>query len=191
MAFINISKWRGVGMLAVTAACLFPRVAGAREYQFEWAASPNHMVAYSPRGLALDSSGCLYIADSYGQHEIQKYSPEGVFMLKWGRPGSGTGEFDGPWAIAVDGIEAVYVADRNNDRIQKFSTEGVFLAQWGSEGSADGQFYRPEGVAVDPEGDVYVADRGNHRIQYLILGLLRKYQEVSCGNIHKLFGRSG
>jgi hypothetical protein len=98
-------------------------------------------------------------------HRIQQYTRDGKFLRQWGAFGSGEGEFNMPWGIAVDDAGAVYVADWRNDRIQKFSHEGKFLMLFGTSGSGDGEFNRPTGVAVDLHGDLYVADWGNNRVQ--------------------------
>src|SRR5438093_12299688 len=89
------------------------------------------------------------------------------FLLKWGSPGSGDGQFDLPGGIAVDTNGNVYVADVRNLRIQKFTGNGVFLTKWGSAGSGDGQFgfNSPLDVAADASGNVYATDPANHRIQ--------------------------
>ena len=84
-----------------------------------------------------------------------------MFVTKWGSSGSGDGQFNYPYGVAVDSSGNVYVADTTNNRIQKFSSEGTFITKWGSVGSGDGQFYYPTGVAVDPLGYVYVADTGS------------------------------
>ena len=87
------------------------------------------------------------------------------FLLKWGTPGAGDGQFSGPFGVAVDNQGDVYVVDRGNARIQKFDSTGTFLLKWGTFGTGDGQFVDPVAVAVDNRGDVYVADRVNSRIQ--------------------------
>jgi tripartite motif-containing protein 71 len=74
------------------------------------------------------------------------------FVTDWGSYGSGYGQFNGPWGVAVDAAGNVYVADTGNHRIQKFDSSGKFLAQWG------GLLNGPSGVAVDWAGNVYVAD---------------------------------
>jgi sugar lactone lactonase YvrE len=88
-----------------------------------------------------------------------------TFLNKWGREGSGDGEFQYPDGIALDAAGNIYIADYGNNRIQKFDNNGRFITTWGGEGSAEGQFVSPSAVALDREGNVYVADAGNDRIQ--------------------------
>ena len=126
-----------------------------------------------PNGLAVDSSGNVYVADT-NNHRIQKFDSSGNFLFKWGAyggeggvtsNGSGDGQFSAPQDVAVDGSGNVYVAESGNNRIQKFDSSGNFLLKWGTPGFGDGQFNQPSGVAVDSSGNVYVADKFNDRIQ--------------------------
>jgi hypothetical protein len=118
----------------------------------------------SPSGVAIDSSGNVYVADS-GNYRIQVFTNSGSFVTKWGSYGTADGQFIEPTGIAVDSSGNVYVADSGNYRIQKFTSTGVFITKWGSNGVADGQFNYIADVAVDSSGNVYVADSGNYRIQ--------------------------
>jgi len=117
-----------------------------------------------PDGVAVDSSGYVYVADSMNSR-IQKFTSSGDFVAKWGSEGTGDGQFNYPYGVAVDNSGYVYVADEGNDRIQKFTSTGDFVAKWGSTGTGDGQFNQPYGVAADSRGNVYVADAANDRIQ--------------------------
>ena len=85
--------------------------------------------------------------------------------------GSGDGQFNYPYGVAVDSSGNVYVADTDNHRIQKFDSSGGFITKWGSYGSGDGQFDYPSGVAVDSSGNVYVADGWNYHVQKFTLDL--------------------
>ncbi|MDO8716305.1 MAG: hypothetical protein Q7J73_05810 [Dehalococcoidales bacterium] len=87
------------------------------------------------------------------------------FLFKWGIIGSGDGQFNYPYNMAVDSSGNLYVVDAQNHRIQKFTSSGLFIATWGIKGAGDGQFSRPTAVAVDSLGNVYVVDTQNHRIQ--------------------------
>ena len=119
----------------------------------------------SPEGIAVDSSGNVYVADTYC-HRVQKFDSNGTFLTKWGSYGIIDGKFSYVYSVTVDSSGNVYVVDRNdNDRIQKFDSNGVFITKWGFYGTADGQFSGPSGVAVDSSGNVYVTDTGNNRIQ--------------------------
>ena len=122
-----------------------------------------------PHGIAIDSSGNVYVADS-GNSRIQKFTSDGTFIREWGSGGTGTGdgEFYEPTAVAVDSSGNVYVADVGINRIQKFTSDGTFIKKFGTEGSGNGQFRIPWGVAVDSSGRVYVADDHNFRIQVFL-----------------------
>lgn len=136
-----------------------------------------------PAGIALAASGNLYVSDEENC-TIRKMSPAGVVTtLAGGHEGSRDGagklaQFRGPWGIAVDGRETVYVADSLNHTIRKITPSGVVTTLAGSaarRGTEDGtgseaRFYEPAGVAVDRFGNVFVADRGNHTIRRITPG---------------------
>lgn len=117
-----------------------------------------------PRGLATDSSGNIYVADT-DNHRIQKFSSTGTFISKWGTQGTGIGQFYQPYDVAVDSSGNIFVADTGNHRIQKLSSTGDYIVQWGSFGTSDGLFSSPYSVAADSAGNIYVADTYNNRIQ--------------------------
>ena len=117
-----------------------------------------------PDGIAVDSLGYVYVADS-NNFRVQKFTSAGGYLTQWGSQGSGNGQFEYSYGIAIDNLDNVYVADESNFRIQKFTTAGAYVAQWGSEGSGNGQLEFPAGIAVDDFGNVYVADMGNDRIE--------------------------
>lgn len=133
----------------------------------------------SPRGVATNADGTVYVADT-GNHTIRMVTSAGVVTTVAGLAGTpggvdGTGaaaRFSSPSGLAVDTAGNLYVADSGNHAIRKITPAGVvstLAGRLGSLGMADGtvaaRFYVPRGVAVDARGDVYVADTGNHTIR--------------------------
>ena len=77
---------------------------------------------YYTMGVAVDSSGNVYVAD-YNNQRIQKYNSSGVYVSTLGVTGvwgTDNSHFRYPSGVAVDGSGNVYVADTDNNRIQKF-----------------------------------------------------------------------
>lgn len=127
----------------------------------------------APRGIAVDKSGNLYVADT-GNHSIRKIVKGGE-VITWAGSETGDGEntavttralFSSPRAVAVDNSGNVYVADTGNDKIKKIVPRGyVYLFS----GSTDGktltasaytqQYTYLNDVATDSSGCVYILDR--------------------------------
>lgn len=96
--------------------------------------------------------GSIFVADGHNNNRIVKYSPEGEYLLEWGRAGAGPGEFDTPHALAMDSRGRLFVADRGNLRVQVFDQQGNFLDEWK-------QFGRPSGVTITAADTIYVASQ--------------------------------
>lgn len=134
----------------------------------------------NPGGVAMDSSGNVYIADT-GDNTIRKVAANGTVSTLAGFPGLGGSAdgngtnalFNAPQGIAVDSSGNIYVADTGNNTVRKITVAGAVstLAGFaGRAGSADGSgtnaaFYNPEGLAVDASGDIFVADTWNDTIR--------------------------
>jgi DNA-binding beta-propeller fold protein YncE len=116
-----------------------------------------------PKGLAVDSSGNVWVADTLN-NRVQEFNSEGTFLQKFGTLGSGNGQLSLPAGIAVEAGGNVLVADTNNNRVEQFSGAGAFMSQFGSLGSAEGQLSAPAGVAAGSGGSVVIADTGNGRM---------------------------
>jgi len=110
----------------------------------------------SPTGVAVASSGDVYISEGHGETNINNsrimvFSKDGNFIKTFATRGSGDGQLASPHAIAFDSQDHLYVADRSNSRVVVFDKDGKFLAAWK-------QFGRPSGIAVDKSDMLYVAD---------------------------------
>ena len=86
-----------------------------------------------PGGVAVDSSGNIYVSDS-NNNRIQKFNSSGVFQWKLGgtATGSGNGQFSYPQGITLDSSGNIYVADANNNRIVKVTSGGAYSASFGT-----------------------------------------------------------
>jgi tripartite motif-containing protein 71 len=111
----------------------------------------------NPIGIAVDSSGNVYVADTEN-NRVQKFTSNGTLITKWGAPGPNAGQFNNPIGIAVDSSGNVYVADTENNRVQKFTSNGTLITKWGAPGPNAGQFNNPTALTVDSSGNVYVID---------------------------------
>ena len=88
-----------------------------------------------------------------------------TFLFKFGTFGSGDGQFNFPFGLAVDAADRIIVTENFNNRVQIFDESGNFLSKFGSVGSGNGQFSGPRGIAVNSSSDIIVADPTFHRIQ--------------------------
>ena len=108
-----------------------------------------------PAGVAVDSSGNVYIADNSSSRVLKETLSGGTYTQTI--IGSGLSYPDG---IAVDGSGNVYIADHNNGRVVKETlSAGTYTQTIVSSGLSS-----PSGVAVDTSGNVYIADSNNNRI---------------------------
>jgi DNA-binding beta-propeller fold protein YncE len=103
-----------------------------------------------PTGVAVSSDESIYVSDGYGNHKVQKFSPEGKRIGSWGQFGTGPGEFALVHSLDIDDDDNVYVCDRENGRIQIFDKDGKYLREWKN-------MKLPENIHI--RGDVaYVSD---------------------------------
>jgi hypothetical protein len=117
-----------------------------------------------PVNLAIGPDGNLFVTDS--RPSVTVVSPMGKVLRRWGRAGSGQGEFSFVVdltgnlhaSIAVGSDGKVYISDSGNQRVDVFSATGGFVRAFGTSGTGRGQFLAIFDLAVDRSGNVYVAD---------------------------------
>ena len=157
-----------------------------------------------PWGIAINqSTGNVYVTD-WGNNRVEEFSSSGTFIkamgwgvkdngnseyqictagCKAGIAGSGKGQFNGPYGIAVDSSGDIWVADTGNNRVEEFNEKGELnekkepLLEFGSAGTGADQFNGPAGFAFSG-GNVYVSDQNNNRVQ----------EFSSSGTFIKMFG---
>jgi sugar lactone lactonase YvrE len=141
-----------------------------------------------PKGLALDSNGTLYIADSSNnliralkKGQVDTYAGSSLPVIKTTLGNTSGALWDGsryeamfntPSAVTVGADGSLYIADSDNNVIRKIDTSGKVstLSGNGVVGLNDGKgtsasFDHPEGIAVTKTGTVFVADTLNNLIR--------------------------
>jgi DNA-binding beta-propeller fold protein YncE len=111
-----------------------------------------------PTNIAFAPNHAFFISDGYVNSRVVKYSKNGDFVTKWGRKGTGDGEFNLVHDVVFDKRGRLYVADRNNERIQIFDQNGKFLGKWTDIGAPWGIDY------YAPEDSIYMVDGKNDRL---------------------------
>ncbi len=152
---------------------------------FSPAGEPRTVIAYGaldgPVGVAVGAlTRRIYVVD-VPSHQVKVFEPDGRPVFRFGKRGSGPGEFNYPTHVAGDAAETIYVADSLNSRVQVFDREGRFLRSWGQRGDTPGDFSQPKGIACDRAGRVYAVDSHFENVQVF----------TPAGDLLLAFGREG
>lgn len=119
---------------------------GSIDYAWKLGRSYNEL--NQPFRIATDNKGNVYVADR--NQRISKYSNTGQFLMRLGKQGSRSEDFNSIQGLAVDNAGNIYVAG-NSNTIKKFDSTGNFLTQWAMTDSGTAS-----AVTVDGAGNVYV-----------------------------------
>lgn len=178
-------------------------VAGNGSFSFSGDGGPATQAGlYNPSGVALDTAGNIYIADSSNLRVRKVDAATGLIttVAGGGNPPDGLGDggpaiqadIAGPMDIALDGSGNIFIADDYHHRIRRVdAVTGIITTVAGTGGwgfSGDGgpaiqaNLYNPRGVSLDAAGNIYISEFYNDRIRKV---------DASTGIITTIAGNGG
>jgi len=119
---------------------------------------------YGPCGVAAGSGSAgevVYVADT-GNQRVQYLNQAGDYLKQIGRFGVGPGDFNNPFALALDYGKYLFVVDKDNHRVQQFDVRGIYVRQYPDAARTQETLRFPQGIASF--GELYVADTWNDRV---------------------------
>jgi DNA-binding beta-propeller fold protein YncE len=113
-----------------------------------------------PVAIAEDDARNLYVGEYGDNDRVQKFDKDGKFLLEFGRPGTGQGEFLRPSGMLWHEGQ-IYVVDAFNNRIQVFSDDGTFQKVLGGD---QGALHYPYDIALGAGGELFVVEYAAGRV---------------------------
>jgi len=136
--------------------------------------------SFAPEGVAVDTSGNLYIADTVN-FRVRKVSASGIITTVAGNGvqsysgdgGAATSAAVQPYSVAVDGAGNLFIADYADSVVREVSTAGIITTFAGNGktgfsgdgGPANLASVNAASVALDASGNLFIADFGNGRVR--------------------------
>jgi uncharacterized protein (TIGR03437 family) len=153
-----------------------------------------------PQGIAVDSAGNVYIADTYN-NRIRKVTGGTITTVagngNYGYSGDGgpatNAALADPFGVTVDSAGNIYIADTSNNRIRKVSNGIITTIAGGGSVFGDGgpatsaYLSSPQAVAVDAAGHILIADTLNNRIRKVSGGIITTLAGIGAAS----FGGDG
>ena len=94
-----------------------------------------------------DDDGNFYVSDTKALR-IQKYSPQGEYLLTIGREGQGPGEFRSLSVVRFDKNDNLFICDVTGRKVSFFNKEGKFLKQIKMPGSYENLYINSKGLMI-------------------------------------------
>lgn len=114
--------------------------------------------------IAVDKNGRIYALETL-TGKIYVFDPQGKLINKFGKLGTGPGDFDFPTSIALDPHGNIYVVDQHKHKVLVFNSQGVFQWEFGQFGWKEGSLYFPTYIFIDSLNRVFILERYINRIQ--------------------------
>ncbi|MGA3137124.1 MAG: hypothetical protein ABSC88_14140, partial [Terracidiphilus sp.] len=153
------SKLVALCAVLVVLLCAAGSIASAQTAYFSGAQTTLGSGFNLPAGVAVDSSGNVYVADTNDNAVKEILAAGGYTTIN-----TLASSFNKPSGVAVDGSGNVYVADTNDNAVKEILAAGGYT----TVNTLGSGFNLPAGVAVDGSGNVYVADAGNNAVKEIL-----------------------
>src|ERR1035437_6767120 len=157
---------------------------GTRGYSGDNGLATSAQLAY-PAGVAVDSAGNLYIADTSNSRirevsngVIATVAGDGTFGFSGDNGPAASAQLNGPSGVAVDSAGNLYIGDQVNQRFRKVSGGVITTVAGGGSSIGDNgpatsaELNQPAGVAVDSAGSLFIADFANDRVRKVTNGVI-------------------
>ena len=180
----RVRKVASNGVITTIAGDGFADEFGDGQFTGDGGQAVNASLNY-PQGVALDTAGNLYIADTYN-HRVRKVTPGGIITTV---AGNGDVDYTGeggqatlaalgfPRRVVINGAGNMYIADTGNNMIRRVSSGGIitrvagdgYFDFFGDGGPATGaSLANPRDMGLDAAGNLHIVDTFNDRIRKVL-----------------------
>jgi hypothetical protein len=158
-------KRLGISIVVAMGVCLAAgfgttaALAATNTYISQFSGSATAAGRFAPEGLAVNSSGDVYVGDTEND-VVDEFNSDGSTLLAEINGRKTKAGFFRPGGLAVNSSGDVYVGDTENGVVDEFNSDGsMLLAEFNGSATKAGAF-SPRSLAANPTGDVYVGSNG-------------------------------